>query len=56
MITNPFAPNIQYENDMDDFKMPYRMYGKTDLEIMIMRYKRLSNSTHGLVMRLKTGW
>lgn len=56
MIANPFAPNIEFENDMDDFKMPYRMYGKTDLEIMTMRYKKLSNNTHGLVVRLRKQW
>lgn len=55
MIDNPFASNIQFENDMDDFKMPYRLYGKTDLEIMTMRYKKLSNNTNGLIVRLKYG-
>lgn len=53
MLNNPFAFNIEFENDMDDFKMPYKMYGKTDLEVMTMKYKKLSNNSHGLIVRLK---
>ncbi len=53
MLPNPFDPNIQSFNNMDDFKMPYSLYGKTDEEIMIMKYKKLSNNSRGLIVRLK---
>lgn len=41
----------QTVNDMDDFKMPYRLYGKTDLEVMLDKYQRLSNKSYGLTVR-----
>lgn len=53
MLSNPFDFNIKFENNMDDFKMPYGLYGKTDLEIMMMKYKKLTNNSHGLIVRLK---
>lgn len=33
--------------------MHYKLYGKTDLEMMTMKYKKLSNNSHGLIVRLK---
>ena len=53
MLSNPFDFNIKFENNMDDFKMPYGLYGETDLEIMTMKYKKLTNNSHGLIVRLK---
>lgn len=53
MLSNPFDFNIQIINNMDGFKMPYRLYGKTDLEVMTRRYKKLSNKSRGLIVRLK---
>lgn len=40
-------------NDMNDFKMPYRLYGKTDLEVMADKYSKLKNNSHGLVVRFR---
>lgn len=40
---------------MDDFKMPYRLYGRTDLEVMIDKYQRLNNQSHGLTVRFNNG-
>jgi hypothetical protein len=31
------------ENDPADFKMPYRVHGKLDRELMLNRYMRLDN-------------
>jgi len=53
MLNNPFDFNIEFINNMEDFKMPYRLYGKTDLEIMVRKYQKLSNNSHGLIVRLK---
>ena len=48
---NPFALQPEMQNDMDDFKMPYRLYGKTDLEIMIDKYNKLHNRSYGVIVR-----
>lgn len=53
MLNNPYDPNIQFINNMDGFKMPYKLYGKTDLQVMTMKYKKLSNNSKGLIVRLK---
>lgn len=55
MSINPFNPRIIYENDMDDFKMPYRLYGQTDLEVMTAIYQRLHNRSTGETVRFKHG-
>jgi len=41
-------------NDLDDFKMPYKVYGKFDLEVMIDKYHRLNNKSKGLMVRFIT--
>lgn len=52
MQKNPFKPELFYENDLDDFKMPYKIYGKTDMEIMKDKYMKLRKSSHGYIVRL----
>jgi len=37
-----FFPTVT-ENDPADFKMPYRVYGKVDEQLMFQRYQRLDN-------------
>ncbi|BAZ38686.1 hypothetical protein NIES4101_46260 [Calothrix sp. NIES-4101] len=32
-----------YSNDLNDFKMPYKIYGKTDLENLKTKYLSLTN-------------
>lgn len=38
-----FYPAVT-ENDPADFKMPYRVHGKFDREVIFRRYMRLENS------------
>lgn len=54
MLKNPFVHWIEWENDPDDFKMPYTSYGNTDLEIMQDKYNKLTNrSKNPLIVRFK---
>lgn len=56
MISLNFLPDgIEITNDIEDFKMPYRLYGRTDLEITINQYQRLRNQSHGLTRRFNYG-
>jgi hypothetical protein len=34
-----------YENDLRDFSMPYKIYGKLDYEILKTKYLQLSNDS-----------
>jgi hypothetical protein len=34
-----------YKNDLRDFSMPYKIYGKIDLEVMKAKYSALSNDS-----------
>jgi hypothetical protein len=43
MLKNPFVRYFKVTNDLEDFKMPYQIYGKNDLEIMLDKYNRLTN-------------
>lgn len=52
MRINPFNMDTQYFNDLDDFKMPYALYTKTDYEVMMRRYQGLTKSTYGYIVRL----
>ena len=42
---------MEYENDLEDFKLPYRLQSRTDLEVMKARYKKLIKSTYGYIVR-----
>ena len=44
----------EYENDMTDFKMPYRLFGKFDEQIMIDRYKKLTNVSRNILINRLT--
>lgn len=52
MIYNPFLSNIVFVNDLDDFKLPYRLQSRTDLEAMTDKYNRLRKSSQGYIVRL----
>lgn len=52
MNSNPFAPNTAYVNDLEDFKLPYRLVSKTDEEIMKDKYIKLRKSSDGYIVRL----
>lgn len=54
MLKNPFERILEVTNDPDDFKVPYKIYGRTDLEVMLDKYNRLTNNAkHPLVQRYK---
>lgn len=40
-----------YGNDIQDFQMPYQMYGSTDYELMKQKYLKLTNNSYGYVLR-----
>lgn len=44
-IKNPYLGFDKYiwENDINDFYMPYSIYGEYDKKVMLDRYKYLSN-------------
>lgn len=53
MITyNPFDGTARYENDLNDFYLPYTLQSKTDVEVMKRRYQNLTKSTYGYIVRL----
>lgn len=53
MNVNPFSQKaVIYQNDLDDFKMPYKIYGIVDAEVMVRRYLSLHNNSHGVIVRL----
>ncbi len=51
-MTNPFSSDLVYENDPDDFKLPYRLQSRTDIEVMTEKYSRLRKFTHSYIVRL----
>lgn len=52
MKVNRFERLIQYENNMNDFNMPYKIFGSITLQLMQGKYKNLSNKpTHYLETR-----
>jgi len=54
MLKNPFERILEVVNDAEDFNMPYKVYGNIDLELMMDKYNRLSNtSKHPLVRRYR---
>jgi hypothetical protein len=54
MLKNPFELIFEVVNDPEDFKIPYKIYGQVDLEIMTDKYNRLTNSSkHPLIQRYK---
>lgn len=56
MLKNPFKYLFEVTNDPEDFKIPYKIYGKVDLEVMANRYNRLTNKPkHNLCVRFSNG-
>lgn len=52
MGNNPFNENVVYANDPEGLIIPYKLCGRTDLEIMTAKYNRLRKASHGLFIRL----
>lgn len=44
--------NIQYENNIEDFQLSYRLQSRTDIEVMTLKYNRLRKSSYGYIVRL----
>lgn len=49
---NPFDDSVRYENNLDDFKLPYTLQSRTDIEVMKRRYREKTKSTYGYIVRL----
>ncbi|NER26448.1 MAG: hypothetical protein F6J89_02175 [Symploca sp. SIO1C4] len=43
--------NLVFENDLEDFKLPYLIVGKLDREIMQQRYVHLQKKSYGVISR-----
>lgn len=52
MNINLLQANTEYINNPDDFKMPYKLYGPVDLEVMLEKYNRLRKASYGYIVRL----
>jgi hypothetical protein len=52
MNYNPFDGQTLFENNLEDFKLPYKLQSKTDMEVMQRRYQELTKSTYGCIVRL----
>jgi hypothetical protein len=50
-MKNPFKSPYLIINDLADFKLPYQIAGKIDLEVMTDRYNHLSNKPKPLEVR-----
>ncbi|AFZ01632.1 hypothetical protein [Calothrix sp. PCC 6303] len=51
-MLSPFSRMVQYENLLEDFAMPYSVFGSIDRENLLEKYKKLSNKpTHYLETR-----
>jgi hypothetical protein len=42
-MINPFSRMVEYTNVLEDFHMPYSVFGSIDRELLLERYQRLSN-------------
>lgn len=40
-MLNPFDTQVRYENDIEDFKIPYKIYSKLDAAILARKYMQL---------------
>lgn len=52
MNFNPLKTDISFENDPDDFQIPYRLCGSTDKDVMTNKYNRLRKTSYAYIVRL----
>jgi hypothetical protein len=52
MNVNLFASTALFSNDIEDFKLPYKLTSKTDKEVMQDKYMKLRKTTYGYIVRL----
>ncbi len=45
-----------YYNDVDDFRPPYKLIGKVDMELFRYKYFHLTNKSKGLHIRFTRTW
>lgn len=50
-MNNPFSGQ-QYINDPEGLILPYKLVGRTDLEVLTEKYNRLRKSSYGYIVRL----
>lgn len=55
MEANPFQSGVIYENDPEDFIIPYKLYGKIDEEVLKAKYTKLRKASYGYIVRLGIG-
>lgn len=52
-LKNPFGTEQMSEvNDLGDFRLPYKYYGREDYRNLRYKYQRLDNYSKGIVVRL----
>jgi len=52
-LQNPFEPERMSElNDLGNFAVPYRYYGREDYKNLKYKYQRLNNNSKGIIVRL----
>lgn len=49
--SNPYDKGGNYKPDLADFRMPYMLYGREDLEQMEAVYSKLHNRTEGNIIQ-----
>lgn len=52
MKFDPLKTDMTFDNDPEDFQMPYRLHGNTDLEVMTNKYNRLRKTSYTYIVRL----
>ena len=52
MLHNPFDSSLVFENDPEDFKLPYQLQSRCDVEVMQVRYNKLRKASYGYLVRL----
>ena len=56
MFKNPFTLLFEIVNDSEDFKIPYKIHGKIDMELMMQKYNGLTNKPkYNLCVRFNNG-
>ncbi|KST64080.1 hypothetical protein BC008_41490 [Mastigocoleus testarum BC008] len=54
LMRNPYKELPIFENDINDFSMPYKLHGKIDRETMLAKYQALTNAPKNILfVRLK---
>ena len=52
MNDNLFRSGLVYETNPEGLILPYKLVGRTDLEVLEDRYRRLGKYSYGCIVRL----